>query len=661
MSLSPEAFLAAWDDDYLHAIRSIPMFAPGVARAWSQEQRHHFIRVFFHIRGHFGEVLWALGNAAPDSRFKDIVLDNMRDELGGDGSAHERLYLDLARALGCDLTTEYVDQQYYLPFARLYNDLQLRAIATQDWRYSAVGFAAAERLDNLDYPGLRGIFEGFGLASDQLVFFDAHAHAEHFAGALAEQVRAIWDADPRIVQAVFDQVRQFQIAMWQELSDTVCHYTPAAVEAPAARQERAQRGHTSGTDREPEPGIGDLHYDPSKYPALRSKYADIVALDTGDRSHLDLALDDEVRRAIAEARGRYDWGRHVLVFGGNGFVGAHFVHRLLADSRVRRVTAIVRSSPELPGRERILKTWTKYELPQSAVDLEKLTVLDGAMYARQFGLSERSYEDLARSVDTVFNCAGNTDYVPPYLELRTRWVQGFLGVLQFCFEQRVKQVTYTGSTIAYLYNEKQDFARPDSWWYSGYAQVKWVNQGMLASLARAGLRAVTCEAPYILGSTTVGKDPGFVYSFWRGIRLGAVMQLAWDGGFPAFSPVDIFVDAAVTNALSANPLPVVRPISPWPLRMADLAPLLNCRVVSWRDFVEEVRKQAPASLLRIIPDDVPELVEKTNLEPIYPAGYDLARFPPASKLAQLYLSQLNLLSTSWKTTKTNAVATAVGD
>jgi nucleoside-diphosphate-sugar epimerase len=644
MDRSPEDFLAAWDEDYRRGIRSIPMFAPGVAGAWSTQQRHHFIRVFFHIRGHFGEVLWALGNAVPDSRLKEIVLDNMRDELGGDGPAHERLYQELARALGCDLKTEYVEQQYYLPFARLYNDVQLHAIATQEWRCSVVGFAAGERLDNIDYPALRTIFESFGLTSPQLVFFDTHSHAEHFAGALAEQVRAIWAGDPGVVQAAFDQVRQLQLAMWQELSDTVCHYDPAVAHEAAKRPERVRPGPP---DRETEPSV-DAHYDPARSPALRSKYADIVALDTGERSRLDLALDDEGRRKIADAQGRYDWGGHVLVFGGNGFVGAHIVHRLLADPRVRRVTAIVRSRPEISGRERILETWAKYELPRSAVDLQKLMVADGSMCASRFGVSDRAYDELAREVDTVFNCAGSTDYVPPYLDLRTRWVLGFLGVIQFCFDQRVKQVIYTGSTIAHLYRAPEDFARRNSWWYSGYAQVKWVNQGILAGLARAGMRAVTCEAPYILGSTTVGKDPGYVYSFWRAIRLGAVMQLTWDGAFPAFSPVDIFVDAAVTNALSATPLPVVRPISPWPLRMADLAPLLNCRVVRWEEFLAEVREHATPSLMRIIPDDVPQLVEKTNLEPIYPAGYDIGRFPPPRKLAELYLTGLNLLSTSWR-------------
>ena len=644
MYRSPEEFLAAWDEDYLRGIWLGPMFVPGVASAWSREQRDHFIRVFFHIRGHFGEVLWALGNAAPDSRCKEIVLDNMRDELGGDRSPHERLYLELARALGCDLKTEYVDQQDHLPFARLYNDLQLRAVATQDWRASIVGFAAGERLDNIDYPALRPIFASFGLSSRHLVFFDAHSHAEHFAGALASRCARSGPSSGHRA----GRVRPGPPIPAGDVAGVVGHRVPL-------RRGRRSRGGGAARARAPEQSRFARPSRASRTPTtIRRGSPPFQQVRRHCRARHGRALAARPRarrRGTAQDRGGA-WplrlGRHVLVFGGNGFVGAHIVHRLLADPRVLRVTAIVRSRPEMSGRERILEMLAQYELPRSAVDLEKLTVADGSMCARRFGLSEKAYDGLARDVDTVFNCAGSTDYVPPYLDLRGRWVLGLLGVIQFCFDQRMKQVVYTGSTIAHLYRDKEDFARPNSWWYSGYAQVKWVNQGILAGLAQAGMRAVTCEAPYILGSTTVGKDPGYVYSFWRGIRLGAVMQLTWDGGFPAFSPVDIFVDAAVTNALGANPLPVVRPISPWPLRMADLAPLLNCRVVSWEEFLAEVRERATPPLMRIIPDDVPQLVEKTNLEPIYPAGYDIGRFPPPRKLAELYLTRLNLLSTSWR-------------
>ncbi|MCM4084252.1 hypothetical protein [Paractinoplanes hotanensis] len=38
-------------------------------------------------------------------------------------------------------------------------------------------------------------------------------------------------------------------------------------------------------------------------------------------------------------------------------------------------------------------------------------------------------------------------------------------------ERRRKHVTHLGSLGAHLYAEPGDFGRPDSWWYSGYAQM----------------------------------------------------------------------------------------------------------------------------------------------------------------------------------------------
>src|SRR5262249_30085473 len=135
-----EEYLVAWDEQYLIAVRSIPLFDRDVTERWTPEQREYFVKIFFHLRGHFGEVLWALGTASPDAEFKEIILENIRDEFGGKGRSHEQLFQELARSLGCDLSTEYVDNKYYLPFARVYNQSQLQAIANQDWNSSLIGF-----------------------------------------------------------------------------------------------------------------------------------------------------------------------------------------------------------------------------------------------------------------------------------------------------------------------------------------------------------------------------------------------------------------------------------------------------------------------------------------------------------------------------------------
>ena len=76
--------------------------------------------------------------------------------------------------------------------------------------------------------------------------------------------------------------------------------------------------------------------------------------------------------------------------------------------------------------------------------------------------------------------------------------------------------------------------------------------------------------------------------------------------------------------------------------------MLNCRVVSWKEFLSEVRKYASPSQMRIMPDDAPGVISKTNLEPIYHDGCDPARLPEPRILAELYLDKLNLLSTAWQ-------------
>ncbi len=642
MTTGLDGFLRSWDESYLRGLNGIEMFDPEITRRWSTQQRQFFVGAFYHVRGHFGEVLWRLGNAAPDARIKGIILDNIGDEFAGDGPSHEQLYLELARQVGCDLANEHVEEKFYLPFLRQYNQSQLRAIGDLDWRDVLIGFAVGERLDDLDYSALRSMFESFGLTGHHLTFFDAHAHAGHFGGLLQTAVEETWVADAQAVMRTFNRVRHFQIAMWRELSEAVCGYRPDGEEsAEDAAPAPAAPERTQGAESTAGPRV--VHYDAARSPRLRSKYADVVALDRGDPSHLDLQVDADLLRRIQDARHGTDWGGNVLVFGGNGFIGSHLVHRLLRESRVRRVHALVRGRGGRPARERILAAWARYDLDLGSVAADKLNVIEGSMCDRQFGLPREDYAALAHDVDTVFQCAGSTDYSPSYLELRSEWVLGLLGIVQFCCDRRVKQLCYFGSTIAHLYQDAQDFARPDSWWYSGYAQMKWVNQTILGHLAGLGFRAQVCEAPYVLGSTTAGKDPGFVYSFWRAIRMGAAMQLAWEGEFPDYVPVDIAVDATVQNALSASPLPVVRPVVPRHLRIEELAPLLNCRVVSWDDILKEVTKYATPAQLKLLPVDTPELIKKTNLEPIYPDGYDLARFPPTADLAQFYLKRLNIL------------------
>jgi hypothetical protein len=71
--------------------------------------------------------------------------------------------------------------------------------------------------------------------------------------------------------------------------------------------------------------------------------------------------------------------------------------------------------------------------------------------------------------------------------------------------------------------------------------------------------------------------------------------------------------------------------------------LLGCKVVTWEVLYKEIEKYATPAQLRLIPSDMLKLVEKSNLDPIYPPGYDLSGLPPAQELARFYLQRQNLL------------------
>lgn len=634
-----EQFLSAWDRQYTQALQAIDLFRPEVTSTWTRTQQQRLVQLFFHIRGGFGEILLELGNAAPDAHHKEIILHNLHDEFGGNGPTHRDLFLRIATALGTDLSREHIEQRYNLPFIQQYNDVQLRGITEQGWTLSLIGFAAGERLDYIDYNALKQVFESFGVRGDDLAFFTEHMQADHFEGPLSQSLQEEWDKSPQTVSMVFNAVLQFQLDMWRNLTAEI---TSGSAETAAGTSDAAS-GARSNSAAERQARESGLHYNPQASPAFATKFTDIAALDAGDGKLLKLRLDDAALRRIDEAQERTDWGRDVLIFGGNGFVGAHFIHQLLQQPQVRRVTAIVRSRAGMSPLERIRMTWRKYDL-DSSIDTSKLQALDGAMYLPQFGLDRATYDDLAASTDSVIQSSGSTDYEPGYLELRSEWVLGLMGVVQFCFQKRAKRINYIGSVISRLYAKPSDFQRPDSWWYSGYAQMKWVNQQILGQLASVGYPAQVCEAPYVLGSTTVGKDPGLHYSFWRAVSFGALLQMVWDGYFLDFTAVDLLVNTVLTNAFAKKPLPVIRPTVPYRVHNSDVAPLMGCRVVSWDDFRKEVSKYATAEQMRMMNDDAPAGIEQAHLAPIYPEGFDISGFPPADQLARLYLKNLNLLA-----------------
>src|SRR5262245_26167317 len=148
-------------------------------------------------------------------------------------------------------------------------------------------------------------------------------------------------------------------------------------------------------------------------PSLRfnGKFADLVALNTGDEFALRPVLDEDTRARLDSLP--CQGTDTALVVGGNGFVGAHVVARLSRDPRIRMVLATVRASDGRDPRERLDETLRKYKVTDLVPRKDQGIRRDPVK--SRFGLPAARYRELAEDVDLVFGCATSNDYTIPYL------------------------------------------------------------------------------------------------------------------------------------------------------------------------------------------------------------------------------------------------------
>lgn len=166
--------------------------------------------------------MWYLGNTAPDEQSKQAILDNIREEFGGRGKSHERLYADFTQSLGVDLTDEVLHERTYLPFARAFNKEHLIWLHNHDWDSRTAAFSAYERLDNVDYEDLFTLAKNLGVPHTALRFFEVHKHVTHYEMASSSfDLGGLWGRNSEKVMEAYQFIGDHQNKMWSQLSDEV--------------------------------------------------------------------------------------------------------------------------------------------------------------------------------------------------------------------------------------------------------------------------------------------------------------------------------------------------------------------------------------------------------------------------------------------------------
>ncbi|WP_197363333.1 thioester reductase domain-containing protein, partial [Streptomyces clavuligerus] len=204
---------------------------------------------------------------------------------------------------------------------------------------------------------------------------------------------------------------------------------------------------------------------------------------------------------------------HILLTGATGFLGTHLLHRLL-----RRTTATVHClvrADDTAHAERRLETGARRHGLTPDSTWQRVVAVPGDLTAPGFGLSPGAFDTLARTVDTVVHNAAQVNFAYPYTALRPANVTGTRTVLLLAATHGPKPVHYV-STVDTLggdatagrtvLDEDTPPQHPERL-RTGYAQSKWVAEGLLRRAAARGL-PVAVYRPYdISGPATGGVWP----------------------------------------------------------------------------------------------------------------------------------------------------------
>ncbi|THV08158.1 acetyl-CoA synthetase-like protein [Dendrothele bispora CBS 962.96] len=317
----------------------------------------------------------------------------------------------------------------------------------------------------------------------------------------------------------------------------------------------------------------------------------------------------------------------VLMTGSTGSVGVHILDRLLEDSAVEKVYALIRRGKD---NKNDIKTKQKEAFVERGVDpglveSSKLVLLEAQLIEERFGLGENVFEGIKEELTHIIANAWRVDFN--------------LGLTSF--ESDIKGLRYmvdlaltTGSLLVftssvgifrgYNYAEKRPFSEvpvsPKVASARGYTQSKWVSEQIIQNASStAGLHSVIVRLGQACGSPNGSWNrkewlPALVRSApFLGCIPDDDREISWIPADLVARAFRDFLDTPNASAETQRNPSFVHLIHPRPVRWSTLARTigskLNVDVVpftTWLKKLEEVGKkdknaEDKISALRILP------------------------------------------------------------
>ena len=199
----------------------------------------------------------------------------------------------------------------------------------------------------------------------------------------------------------------------------------------------------------------------------------------------------------------------IFLTGATGFIGAFLLHELIQQTSAT-IYCLVRVQHPSEAHLKLRSTLVKYGL--DTAHLARIIPVVGDLSQPQFGLTERQFQTLADSIDTVYHSAANVNMLYPYSVLYNANVRGTHDILKLVSCGKPKFLHYlstldvfesvaeTGVRVFY----EQDNIAQGKGLSSGYAQSKWVAEQLVKQGAERGLPICIYRPGMVTGHSQTG-------------------------------------------------------------------------------------------------------------------------------------------------------------
>ncbi|NUK51224.1 amino acid adenylation domain-containing protein [Streptomyces lunaelactis] len=228
--------------------------------------------------------------------------------------------------------------------------------------------------------------------------------------------------------------------------------------------------------------------------------------------HVDFGAEAELRvpvRLSASRVPRTERPAEILLTGATGFCGTHLLSTLLASTRAR-IHCLVRAPDADHALERIRSAHQRYLLRDLSPG--RVVPIVGDLTKPFLGMPQDRFEHLAATVDLVYHCGGEVNFIYPYHELRDANVSGTREVIRLAGAHRGIPVHYISSmaVLAGLGAAGVRHATEETplshaeYLGVGYVETKWVAEKLLHQAAAQGLPVAIYRPNDVTGDQTTG-------------------------------------------------------------------------------------------------------------------------------------------------------------